>query len=133
MEHDGVRRLTTKGVTWPGFLILFLLACGAVPLFGREVAIGMGVGIVVGLMNYKAIELIVKRVMGPDGSNRLLYGIFGFAKFLVLGGVFFLLIYYKLFDVYGIVAGFTAALLLVMMEGLLRANRFDTNELTVEE
>lgn len=133
MERKGKHRLTVKGVTWPGLLLLGLLAGVAAPLFGRQLALGMGVGMTVGLMNFKAIELIVKRVMGPDGSNRLLYGIFGFVKFLILGGVFFLLIYYKLFDVYGIVAGFTAVLLLVMMEGLLRASRFDTNELTVEE
>jgi len=124
---------TIKGLTWPGLTFLVLLIGPALFLFGRGVALGMGVGMAVGLLNFKAIELIVKRVMGPDGSNRLLYGIFGMVKFLILGGVFFLLIYYKLFDVYGIVAGFTAVLLLVMIEGLLRANRFDINEPTVEE
>jgi len=133
MERKGEHRLTTKGVTWPGLLFLLLLIGAAVPLFGRELALGMGIGMGVGLINFKAIELIVKRVMGPDGGSRLLYGIFGFVKFLVLGGVFFLLVYYEFFDVYGIVAGFTAVLLLILMEGLLRANRFDTNELTVEE
>ncbi len=133
MERKGEHRLTTKGVTWPGLLFLLLLIGAAVPLFGRELALGMGIGTGVGLINFKAIELIVKRVMGPDGGSRLLYGIFGFVKFLVLGGVFFLLVYYEFFDVYGIVAGFTAVLLLILMEGLLRANRFDTNELTVEE
>ncbi|NOY53726.1 MAG: hypothetical protein GXP58_08910 [Deltaproteobacteria bacterium] len=133
MSGEKGQHLTIKGVTWPGLLFLLLLLGASVPLFGRGLALGMGVGMAVGLLNFKAIELIVKRVMGPDGGSRLLYGIFGMVKFLVLGGIFFLLIYYKFFDVYGIVAGFTAVLLLVMMEGLLRANRFDTNELTVEE
>jgi len=37
--------------------------------------------------------------------------------------VFFGLIYYKLFNVYGIVAGFSAALLMVLAEGMILAGR----------
>ncbi len=133
MERAGDHDLTIKGVTWPGLLFLLLIIGAAVPLFGRGLALGMGVGMAVGLLNFKAIEWIIKRVMGANGSNRLLYAIFGMVKFLILAGVFFLLIDYQLFNVYGIVAGFTAVLLLVMMEGLMRANRLNTNELTVEE
>jgi len=115
--------LTPKGTTWPGVLFLGLVVAAGYALWGKAFAYGSIVGIVVGLVNFKAIGFIVRRLTGPGGSFMVLYGLFGFLKFLILAGVFFVLIYYRLFDVYGVVVGFSAVLLLIIIEGLLRASR----------
>lgn len=124
MTEAAIDRLTPKVTTWTGLIFLSLLLGFGFQFFGKDIAIGMGVGVVVGLANFKAIVIIVKQFLGPDGLHKVLYGIFGFLKFSILASVFFLLIYYKLFDVLGIVAGFTAVLLCVLIEGLIRAARF---------
>jgi hypothetical protein len=133
MKKSGTDRLTPRGITWPGVLFLGLLTVAGYLALGKDFAYGSAVGIAVGLINFKAIAFIVRRLTGPGGSFMVLYGIFGVLKFVLLAGIFFVLIYYKLFNVYGIVAGFSAVLLLIVIEGLLRASRPESNQLTAEE
>lgn len=126
-------RLTPKVITWKGLLFLVLLTGIVFRFFGAEVAAGMAVGAVVGLANFKAIVFVIKRVLGPDSVHKILYAVFGFLKFLILVLVFYGLVYYELFDVYGILAGFSAVLLLVLIEGMVRASRFAGDKLTEEK
>ena len=133
MSEMTVDQLTPKVFTWAGGLFLAVLAGLTYLVFGQDVAVGLGVGIAVGLANFKAIAFILKRVLGPNSVNKILYGIFGLLKFSVLVCVFFGLIHYELFDVYGIVAGFSAVLVLVLIEGLIRANRYSRDVFSEEK
>jgi hypothetical protein len=133
MKGTAVDQLTPQVFTWGGLLFLALVVGITLQFFGRELTLGLGVGMVVGLANFKAIAFILKQVLGPSGVNKVLYGIFGFLKFIILVAVFFGLIYFELFNVYGIVGGFSSVLLLVMVEGLVRASRYSRQELTEEK
>jgi len=133
MKGTAVDQLTPQVFTWGGLLFLALVAGITLQLFGRELALGMGVGMAVGLANFKAISFVIKRVLGPDTVHKILYVVFGLLKFLILVLVFFGLVYYELFDVYGILAGFSAVLLLVLIEGMVRASRFAGDKLTEEK
>ncbi len=133
MRGEGRDFATPRGVTWPGLLFLGILIGFSYKVFGKETATGMVVGASVGLVNFKAIVFVVRRTMGPGGASRVLYGVFGFLKFMVLAAIFFCLIYYRLFDVYGIVAGFSMVLLLILIEGILRAGRSERKALMTKE
>lgn len=133
MRQSAVDQLTPKVNTWIGLLFLAAVAGLGLQFFGKDLAVGMGVGMVIGLANFKAIAFILKRVLGPHTVHKVLYVVFGLLKFLVVVSVFFWLIHYELFDVYGIVAGFSAVLLLVLTEGMVRAGRLSGDELTEEE
>jgi hypothetical protein len=133
MSENAVEQLTPRITTPAGLLFLVLLAGLVFGLFGKEPALGMVVGMIVGLVNFKAMALIIKRILGPDTVHKVMFGIFGFLKFLILVLVFFVLVYYKIFHVYGILAGFTAVLLLALIEGLIRANRYSREEYKEEK
>ena len=133
MNEEAIDHLTPRVITWWGLLFLVAAAAVCFLFFGREVALGMGIGMGVGLANFKAIAFILRRVLGPSSIHKMFYGIFGFLKFGILVSVFFILIHFQLFDVYGIVVGFSAVLLLVMIEGLVRASRYSRDALTEEK
>jgi hypothetical protein len=133
MNEQTLDQLTPKVLTWGGLLFLAFVAGVTFQVFGREIALGAGVGIVIGLANFKAIAFILKRVFGPNTIHKILYGIFGLLKFVIVVSIFFGLIHFQLFDVYGIVGGFSAVLLLVMIEGLIRANRYSKDDFPEEK
>lgn len=133
MNETSFDRLTPRVMTWGGSLFLGLTAGLVFLFFGRDPAVGTLVGMVIGLANFKAIAFILRRVLGPNTIHKILYALFGLLKFAILVTVFFGLVYYKLFDVYGILAGFSAVLLLVLMEGMVRANRYAGDALTEEK
>ncbi len=125
MNETAAERVIPRGTTWQGLLFLALLIGLGYVFFGKGVAMGMAVGMAIGLANFKAIVFIIRRFSRPDSMHKIFYGLFGVLKFMILVLVFLGLIYYKLFDVYGIVAGFSAALISVLIEGMIRAGRYD--------
>ncbi len=128
MKGNAVDTLTPRVIHWPGVLFGALLLAAALLLFGPDPALGVAVGLILGFANFKAIAFVVKRTLGPYPVHRILYGLFGSLKFILLAAVFFVLVYYRLLDVYGLVAGFSAVLLVVLVEGLVRAGRDGVTE-----
>ncbi len=128
MKGNPVDTLTPKVIHWPGLLFGALLVAASAWLFHRDLAVGVLVGLILGFANFKAIAFVVKRTLGPYPVHRVLYGLFGSLKFILLAAVFFVLVYYRLLDVYGLVAGFSAVLLVVLVEGLVRAGRYGISE-----
>ncbi|MEK6776247.1 MAG: hypothetical protein AABY87_05115 [bacterium] len=125
MKETAAERMIPSGTTWQGLLSLALLAGLGYAVFGKGVALGMAVGMAVGLVNFKAIAFIVSRLFRPDPFHKVFYGLFGVLKILILVAVFLSLIYYNIFNVYGLVAGFSAALISILVEGMIRAGRCD--------
>ncbi len=124
MRNSIIDQLTPGGLTFWGLASLALMIAAGLFSFGKTFGVGMGVGAAIAIINFKAISLIVERVLGPESVHKVLYWLFAFVKFLILAGVFFLIIYYRLFNVFGVVAGFSAALLVFLAEALIRAARY---------
>lgn len=132
MRIAPIDRLTPRGLTFWGLVCLASATAAGLFSFGEAFAVGMGVGAAIGIINFKAISLIIKSVLGPESVHKVLYAVFALLKFLILAGVFFVIIYYRIFNVFGVVAGFSAALLVFLVEGLIRAARYQ-NEGSIEE
>ena len=127
MKETAAERVIPRGTTWQGLLFLALLTGLGYVFFGKGAALGMVVGMAVGLANFKALVFIIMRFFRPAPLHKIFYGLMGVLKFLILVLVFFGLIYYKLFNVYGIVAGFSAALFMVLAEGMILAGQYAGN------
>ena len=110
-----------RALGWVGPLVLGAAALVSARFLGREFAVGTAAGALLGMANFKAIGLVVRRVLGPSAAHRGLYALLGVGKFLLLAGIVYVLVYHRLVDPYGLVAGFTAVLALVLVEAAMRA------------
>ena len=86
----------------------------------REVAIGVGLGAALGAGNLWAIGRLMNRMLhGPAGASRGAAAVTLALKFAALAGVVYLLLQVLAIDVLGLLAGFSASILMIVVGSVL--------------
>lgn len=79
-----------------------------------KVILSIMIGILIAAANFFAIIYIARGLICRE-DGKLRFGLFAGLKFLLLIAIFFMLIKYAVVNVIGLLAGFTAALLILII------------------
>ncbi len=108
-------------------ILLFPLAAAVALLEWKKLPLSILAGGVLGLLNLKALAWGVQGLLGAHKSTaKMLF--FSQFRFIVLFLILALLLYLKLVNVFGILAGFTVVFLMVITEGLKYSKKAERNE-----
>ena len=107
-------------------ILLFLLAAASAFIELKKLPISILTGGILGLLNIRALAWSVQGLLGSQraGTKMLFFSQFRIVMlFLVLTA----LVYLKLVNIFGILAGFTVVFIMVIIEGLKYAKKEEKN------
>ncbi|MBI5739153.1 MAG: ATP synthase subunit I [Nitrospirae bacterium] len=83
----------------------------------RKMPLGIFFGWLFGIFNLRALT---RNVEGLVGSEKAAVGIvmLNLARLLTVSTAIFMLVYYKVVNIFGLIAGFTVVLALILLEGV---------------
>jgi hypothetical protein len=118
---DLIKQIYRKGV-----LVLVPLAAVSAFIEWKKLPAGILVGGALGLANIKGLAWGVRGLLGGRPGGRVIF--FSVFRLLLLFAILSLLVYLRLVNVLGILAGFTVIFSLVMIEGLRYAKNADRDD-----
>jgi len=114
--------IRTKTVHRYALLLLIILAGGAAAIEPRKLPVSILVGGLLGLANFKGLTFGLDALLGthrPAGKLMIL-GIF---RLFIIMSIIIVLAWMKLVDLVALLVGFTAVLVVVLVEGFRAARR----------
>ena len=108
-----LKRVIIKSI----FIILPATAASAFLFDPRKVPLGIFMGWLFGIINFRQLTRNVEGLVGTEKATVKLV-ILSMTRLLVLIAAIFLLIYYKIVNVFGLLFGFTAVFVLILIEGV---------------
>jgi hypothetical protein len=116
---DLIKRIYRKS-----FLVLIPLALLSALLEWKKLPLSIIIGGALGLANIKGLAWGVRGLIGTGrATGRMIF--FSMFRLVLLFGILSLLVYLKIVNVFGILAGFTVIFALLMIEGLKYAKTSD--------
>jgi hypothetical protein len=119
---DLIKRIYKKS-----FLVLIPLALLSALLEWKKLPLSVIIGGALGLANIKGLAWGVRGLVGTErATGRMIF--FSMFRLFLLFAILSLLVYLRLVNVFGILAGFTVIFALLMIEGLKYAKTADDNK-----
>jgi hypothetical protein len=119
---DLIKRIYKKSV-----LVLIPLALLSALLDWKKLPLSIVIGGALGLANIKGLAWGVNGLIGTGrATGRMIF--FSMFRLFLLFGILSLLVYLRIVNVFGILAGFTVIFALLMIEGLKYAKNSDKTE-----
>lgn len=108
-------------------IFLFLLAILSALIEWKKLPLSILAGGTLGLLNIKALAWGVQGLMGAHKSTaKMLF--FSQFRFVMLFLILTLLVYFKLVNIFGILAGFTVVFIMIITEGLKYSKETEKNK-----
>jgi hypothetical protein len=118
---DLIKRIYKKS-----FLVLIPLALLSALIEWKKLPVSIIIGGALGFANIKGLAWSVRGLIGTGkATGRMIF--FSMFRLFLLFTVLSLLVYLKLVNVFGILAGFTVIFVLLVIEGLRYAKKADGN------
>lgn len=109
-----------KGVFKKGIIIILLLAGVSVIFEWKKLPLGILSGGLLGLLNLKGLVRGVKRFLYTEKATAKMVFL-SMTRLFALSVAIFILIYFKIINVFGLLLGFTAVFILILIEGMRAA------------
>lgn len=109
-----------KGVIKKGIIIILLLAGLSLIFEGKKLSVGVLSGGLLGLLNLKGMVRGVEGFIGTEKATAKIVFL-SMSRLFALATAIFILIYLKIVSVFGLLLGFTAVFVLIMIEGMKEA------------
>jgi hypothetical protein len=107
-----LKRVIKKSV----FIVLPVAALSAFLIEPRTVPLGILTGWIFGILNFRQLTRNIEGLVGTEKATFKLVFL-SMTRLLVLCTAIFLLIYYKIVNVFGLLFGFTVVFILILVEG----------------
>ena len=108
-------------------VLLFPLAAASAFMEWRQLPLSILVGGVLGILNIRALARGVQGVLGSQKSSaKMLF--FSQFRLVMLFLILAVLLYLKVVNIFGILAGFTVVFTMVIIEGLKHAKKSEDQE-----
>lgn len=98
------------------FIILPSMFLAGYFIESQKVPVGILMGWLLGVVNFRQLSKNVEGFFGSKSATAKLL-ITGMFRLLFLGAAIFVLIYYEVVNVFGLLFGFTVVFVLIMVEG----------------
>jgi len=109
-----------KGVTKKGIIIILLLVGVSAIFEWKKLPLGILCGGVLGLLNLKGLVRGVEGFIGTEKATAKMVFL-SMTRLFALAVAIFILIYFKIVNVLGLLLGFTAVFILILIEGMRAA------------
>ncbi len=119
-DKNGVQLQFLKGVFKKGIIIILLLAGVSVIFEWKKLPLGILSGGLLGLLNLKGLVRGVKRFLYTEKATAKMIFL-SMTRLFALSVTIFILIYFKIINVLGLLLGFTAIFILILIEGMRAA------------
>jgi len=116
-DKNGVQLQFLKGVTKKGIIIILLLAGVSVIFEWKKLPLGILCGGVFGLLNLKGLVRGVEGLLCTEKATAKIVFL-SMSRLFALSVAIFILIYFKIINVFGLLLGFTAVFILILIEGM---------------
>ena len=104
------------------FIILPAIVLSAFFMEPRKVPLGIFMGWLFGILNLRQLSRNIEGLVGTEKATFKLVFL-SMTRLLVLFTAIFVLIYYRVVNIFGLLAGFTVVFVLILVEGAKVAKR----------
>jgi hypothetical protein len=117
----------TRKIFRSAVLVLFPLAAASAFLEWEKLPLSILAGGLLGFLNVKGLAWSVEGLLGTHRASRRMV-IFSLFRLLILFAILSLLVYLRLVNIFGVLAGLTVIFALIITEGLKYAKKMTAGE-----
>ncbi|HOY62872.1 MAG TPA: hypothetical protein PLK80_00005 [bacterium] len=115
-------------VTTPAAIAMILFREKLPPMFAEGFAEGFIAGVIFGNLNLLCVERLVKSLIGGADKRKTRTAVANAAALAAIVSGLLAGLYYKIFDGFGALAGFTVVLAVMMAQGMKQINKLKETE-----